>query len=83
MYGYDLVSINLDGSGEGRWLGSVERRRPLVGAESFPVILDGRRSVRGELFRFDHLPAAWLFLPRTGAASASFNLDGRAFQVQR
>ncbi len=80
---YDLISINLDGSGEGRWMSPIKRRRPLVSGEPVPVVLDGGTSVRGELFRFDHLPAAWLFVPRTGATRATVSVDGRTFRIQR
>ena len=82
-FGYDLISVNLDGSAEGRWTRPVKRTRPLVSGEALPVILDGEKTVRGELFRFDHLPAAWLFVPQTGASSAAFSVDGRSFMVQR
>ena len=80
---YDLVSVDLDGSRRGRWMAPVERRRALVGAETIPVTLDEERSVRGQLFRFDHLPAAWLFVPRSTAGRAAFSVDGRDFVVRR
>ena len=82
-FGYDLISVSLDGSTEGRWTRPVRRRRPLVSGEALPVILDGEKTVRGELFRFDHLPAAWLFVPQTTASSATFTVDGRTFKIQR
>ena len=82
-FAYDLISVDLDGRAEGRWTRPVTRRRQLVSGETLPVILDGGKTVRGELFRFDHLPAAWLFVPQSRASHAAFSVDGRAFEIQR
>ena len=75
--------MKLDGSGEARWTRPITRRRALVSGEAIPVTLDDGTTVRGELFRFDHLPAAWLFVPRSRAVRATFNVDGREYRARR
>jgi hypothetical protein len=95
-FDYDVIA--LDGAGGARWAQSIERRRPLLGGGGVDVVIDeagetsraGRptgkpSTVRGEYFRFDHIPGGWLFVPRTRSAAATyrFHLGGRAFRVQR
>lgn len=94
-FDYDVIAV--DGSGQARWAQSVQRSRPLISAEAIDVMLgsatgdktpEGGTPVRGEYYRFDHIPGGWLFVPRTPLSAASaatyrFRLDGRVYKVQR
>ena len=80
-FGYDVIT--LDAAGHLRWRRPIRRQRPLVSGNAITVILDGRTTVQGELFRFDHMPGGWLFLPQSKASSAEFSLGGRTIRVDR
>ena len=79
--GYDLIAT--DGLGKARWGRPIRRQQPLLSDLMIPVTLDGQRVVSGAYFRFDHIPGGWLFVPRSRATRARFQLHGRTLEVRR
>jgi len=79
---YDVLM--LDGAGGARWAGRpIRRRHPLYSGEELAVVLDGETTTPGQLYRFDHLPGGWVFVPRSGAIRAELRVDGRVYRVLR
>lgn len=86
---YDVITV--DGSGSAEFATSFTRRSPL---EGLAVAVSGRdakgaRALRGEFFRYDHLPGGWLVVPSNGGHGdgalerLEFVVDGQRYQVQR
>lgn len=79
---YDVLM--LDGAGGARWAGRpINRRRPLNSGEAVAVVLDGQTTTQGQIYRFDHLPGGWIFVPRSEARDAELHVDGRLYRVMR
>ncbi len=79
---YDVLM--LDGAGGARWAGRpINRRRPLYSGEEVAVVLDGQTTTQGQIYRFDHLPGGWIFVPRSEARDAELHVDGRLYRVMR
>ncbi len=81
---YDVIAV--DGSGSAEFATSLSRQSPL---EGLAVEVSGRdakgaRAVRGEYFRYDHLPGGWLIVPKDSELrSAEFVVDGQHYSVRR
>ncbi|MCA9628141.1 MAG: hypothetical protein KC766_10765 [Myxococcales bacterium] len=81
---YDVIAV--DGSGSAHFATSFTRQAPLEGAAVHVSGHDakGTRAVRGEFFRYDHLPGGWLLVPRdTQLSSAEFTVDGQHYSARR
>ncbi len=77
--------IGLDGRGGAAFGGSLEREVPLEG-QGVHVTLSGPhpRALRGEFFRYDHLPGGWLLVPEEEPLTrAEFTVDGQHYRVAR
>jgi hypothetical protein len=75
---YELIAF--DETGQARHERTIETH--LEGAPTVPIHLSDR-NVEAHLYRWDHLPGGWLFVPsdRVVAGHAEIELDGRRIAV--
>ncbi len=83
-FNYDIVTV--DGSGQAEFATTLERQSPIAGDPVDVTAFDahGARAVRGEFFRYDHLPGGWLLVPQDAPLTrAEFVVEGVRYAVQR
>lgn len=80
---YDIIGI--DGFGNAQYASRMTQRVPVQGqGVEVALVGDDTTAVRGEFFRYDHLPGGWLLVPADDSASrVEFTLGDKFFVAER